>query len=624
MKRKEYILIGVLLILIVLWPRIDRLVFKKYFPAPAAGVLSATNQPPVTSAPPAFAAAPARDTNLVEAAVTGATAAVTGTPAAVAGTPAAVAAPPAAPRGPEQTVLITNEHMAVTFSSYGASVKAVTLRDYRATIAKDSGPVILDFADRPALAYRDLAGLSGDAEFTLAADAGSRTVKFERRAETGVTLRRTVRLDDTYGLSVTDEFANAGGQAVPMPAHAIQLGPMVNDGDPNKKDPSGLQFLGVDTLSPGGETVQHWGSQLGKLFSKEQEEKGLPKLPPVVERSPRVKPVDWVAVKNKYFVQIFAPEGGGENSLVFAERQLDPREKDNPAFAPRFTAAHRIGAAMFLPEYSLDPGQSFVRNAQYYVGPKKYSDLRARMLHQVDVMEFRIGLPFNWMNPVINPCAKLLLQVLNALHDYLPPHSYGLAIILLTVLVRLVFWPVTHKSTQSMRRMAEVQPLVKALQEKYKGNPQKLQQEMMALYREHKINPLGGCLPMLIQIPVFMALFLVLRSAIELRFAPFLWIRDLSMPERIVEFGFTIPVIGWDALNLLPILMTATQFVQSKLTPTAGDPQQQRMMMVMMPLMMLFFLYNFASGLALYWTTQNILMIVQQVLTRRHQKLKKA
>jgi YidC/Oxa1 family membrane protein insertase len=195
---------------------------------------------------------------------------------------------------------------------------------------------------------------------------------------------------------------------------------------------------------------------------------------------------------------------------------------------------------------------------------------------------------------------------------------------LLTVIVRTVFWPLTHKSTMSMKRMSKLQPQMNAIREKFKANPQKMQAEIMALYRANKVNPFAGCLPLLIQIPVFIALFYVLRSAIELRYASFLWIRDLSEPERIFDFGFAIPILGWDALNLLPIAMTITMIIQMKVTPTAGDPQQQKIMMTIMPAMMLAMLYNYASGLALYWTTTNIISIAQQFYYRHLNKKEEA
>ncbi|MCB1102394.1 MAG: membrane protein insertase YidC, partial [Kiritimatiellae bacterium] len=196
----------------------------------------------------------------------------------------------------------------------------------------------------------------------------------------------------------------------------------------------------------------------------------------------------------------------------------------------------------------------------------------------------------------------------------------GFSIMLLTFMNKVIFWPITHKSTESMRKMSELQPLMTKIREKYKDNPQRQSQEMMALYKEHKVNPVGGCIPMLIQIPVFFALFVVLRIAIELRFAEFLWIKDLSSPERLIEFGFALPIVGWDALNILPILMTLAMYWQQKLMPAGGDPQQQKIMRIMMPGMMFFMLYNFASGLALYWTTQNILVIIQQSIYQYRKK----
>ncbi|MFA7369345.1 MAG: membrane protein insertase YidC, partial [Kiritimatiellales bacterium] len=190
--------------------------------------------------------------------------------------------------------------------------------------------------------------------------------------------------------------------------------------------------------------------------------------------------------------------------------------------------------------------------------------------------------------------------------------NYGVAIMLLTVIVRVIFWPITHKGTESMRKMQALQPQLKEIREKFKDNPQRMQQETMQFYKDNKVNPLGGCLPMLIQIPVFIALFVVLRSAVELRFSKFLWVRDLSEPENLFAgmLPFGLP------LNILPILMAATMVWQQKMTPSAGDPQQQKMMAIMMPIMMLFFFYTMPSGLVLYWTTSNLIMIVQMLIKK--------
>ena len=239
------------------------------------------------------------------------------------------------------------------------------------------------------------------------------------------------------------------------------------------------------------------------------------------------------------------------------------------------------------------------------MGPKKQSLLWD--LGMKDVMEFGM---WRWL------CYPLV-WVLNLFNGWIP--NFGVAIILLTILVRLLFWPLTRKSTEGMKKMQELQPLMKEIQAKYKDNPQRLQQETWQLYREKKVNPMSSCLPMLIQIPVFIALFNVLRSAVELRYAPFLWIADLSEPEGL--FASWFPFGG---LNLLPILMAVSTALQSYFTPSTGDKKQQQMMMVMMPAMMLIMFYSFPSALSLYWFLSNIFSIVQMWLIRRQTAAKQA
>jgi YidC/Oxa1 family membrane protein insertase len=263
-----------------------------------------------------------------------------------------------------------------------------------------------------------------------------------------------------------------------------------------------------------------------------------------------------------------------------------------------------VAADLRLPERALAPGDTFRQTFSYYVGPKELSSISPLGRHMKEVMDFGT---LKWL-------CEGLVWGLNGLYAVIP--NYGIAIILLTLIVRIVFWPLTHKGTESMKRMQALQPQLKALQEKYRDKPQKLQQETMAMYRENKVNPLGGCLPMLIQIPVFFALFNVLRSAIELRFAGFLWVGDLSAPENLfvglLPFGL--------ALNILPLVMAATQAWQQHLTPMAGDPAQQKMMMFM-PIIMLMFLYSMPSALVLYWTANQVLMIIQ-LLWQKRQKAK--
>jgi YidC/Oxa1 family membrane protein insertase len=249
---------------------------------------------------------------------------------------------------------------------------------------------------------------------------------------------------------------------------------------------------------------------------------------------------------------------------------------------------------------NLDSGEVWTAEYELFVGPKKYDILRQLDAKRADVLEFGR----------LSGVAKLLLATLNASYQVVP--NYGVAILVLTVLIRILFWPLTHRSTESMKRMQALQPQVQEIQRRYKDQPQRAQKEILALYRAHKVNPLSGCLPILVQLPVLFALFVVLRSAIELRFAPFLWIRDLSEPENLLHgrlpFGLS--------LNPLPIVMTALQVWQSALTPSSGDPAQQKMFMIM-PVLFVFFFYNFPSGLVLYWTASQALMIVQLLRQRR-------
>jgi YidC/Oxa1 family membrane protein insertase len=585
MNKKDYLLFAILIGLMMSWPYIDRHVIKRYFypESPISAAALDTNEVATAEPPSLKQAKPDME----------------GTAAAPEALPPAEEPGEPAATGPEQTVGLDNGRASLVLTSRGAGVKTATLSEYRETVEKDSGPVVIDFAGAEALAYEGLPGLSAGQDFDMSKGADDRSVVFSRRSASGLKMTRTMTLLDGFVLDVVDVIENGGDAPANLAEYTLRLGPMHQKAA--TKDARGIVYLGVDSLSPGGEGVQHWGTRVAKWFKEEQTEKGLPKLPVSIARPPQERPVDWVAVKNKYFVQILTPADGADGFRMSARRDVTPKELENPAFKPPMTPLVEVGASILLPGLTLQPGESVERKMQYYVGPKKFTELHARRMRQVDVMEFGM-----WA-----PVGKVLLQVLNGIHRILP--NYGVAIMLLTVIIRVLFWPITHKSTESMKKMAAVQPLINQLREKHKDNPQRMQQEIMALYKEHKVNPLGGCIPMLVQIPVFIALFVVLRSAIELRFAPFLWIQDLSEPERLFADVLPIP------LNLLPLLMCLTMFWQQKLTPTAGDPQQQKIMMVMMPVMMLFLLYNFASGLALYWTTQNVLMIVQQLMMKRKQ-----
>jgi YidC/Oxa1 family membrane protein insertase len=236
-------------------------------------------------------------------------------------------------------------------------------------------------------------------------------------------------------------------------------------------------------------------------------------------------------------------------------------------------------------------------SGKLYFGPKK-SDI----LKNLNVGAEKI-VDFGWFDII----AKPLVAGLNLSNRV--THNYGIDIILLTILIKIIFYPLSVKSYKSMKEMQKMQPIISKLKEKYKNDKQKLNQEMMDLYKKKGINPMGGCLPMIIQIPVFFALYKALSGAIEMRHAPFmLWINDLSAPEDLFSFsaaGYSLPI------RILPLVMGVTQVIQQKMTPTSADPIQEKMMLFM-PIFFTFLFWGFPSGLVLYWLVNNVISIAQQ------------
>jgi len=294
--------------------------------------------------------------------------------------------------------------------------------------------------------------------------------------------------------------------------------------------------------------------------------------------------VDWGGTRMTYFVAAMLPE--------------------SPSQANARVVATKPGEAGVVQVYfdpvNLPPGQAAERLYRVYAGPKEPERLEAvggGLVQSIDLGWF-------WLAPL----TRFFLGFLSIIYSFVP--NYGVAIILLTILVRLVTTPLTVRQMRSMERMRALAPMLQELKEKYADDRQKQSEEMMKLYRQEGVNPLGGCFPMLLQLPVFIGLFYALRSSIQLRQAPFVgWISDLSAPETL----FTIPGLDWP-VRLLPLVMGATMFLQQKITPMQQmDPAQQRMMLIMMPLMMTFISYTFPSGLVLYWMVSNVLAISHQL-----------
>jgi YidC/Oxa1 family membrane protein insertase len=312
----------------------------------------------------------------------------------------------------------------------------------------------------------------------------------------------------------------------------------------------------------------------------------------------------WAAVHNQFFAMAAMPK---EMAGQVAARRIDLPGPTLQEFAddPKAVAKpHGYQTSLVYPDQVVTPNQVVERHYEVFAGPKEYRTLAKYASvsgNNLDLIMSFDGF-FGWF-------AKLLLLSMNGLNSL--GLSYGLSIIGITVIIKALFWPLTAMSTRSMKRMATLQPQMKALQEKYKDDPKKMNVKLMEFMKENKVSPVGGCLPMLIQIPVFFGFFTMLRSAIELRGASFLWAWDLSQPDTL----FIIPGLNLP-FNLLPIIMTGTTLWQTHLTPPSPgmDPVQQKIMRFM-PLMFIVILYNFSSALTLYWTCQNLLSILQMKLT---------
>lgn len=319
----------------------------------------------------------------------------------------------------------------------------------------------------------------------------------------------------------------------------------------------------------------------------------------------------WVALHNKYFVFYLS-----ESDLNFRGCRLATYDVEKPRSGTDGTGDSRFtqwlyGAAHLPPLKIAAQGE---RELQFngYAGPKEYTRLKGIDKGLVSIMRLDLFLFFRagWMGVISTTILKSLTWIQGIINK---EWGYGVAIIIITVVIKTLFWPLTHKSTTSMRKMQKLQPLIKEMREKYKDDAQKMNRKLMELYREHKVNPLGGCLPILFQIPVFFALFNTLRGAIELRQASFLWVNDLSLPDTLPWLIFGLPI------RPLAILMGGTMFLQQKLAPTTGDPSQKRMMMFM-TIFFMFIFYSMPAGLTLYWTTNQVLTIFQNYMIKKFEK----
>jgi YidC/Oxa1 family membrane protein insertase len=456
------------------------------------------------------------------------------------------------------------------FTTAGARLKSFELKTYRATVSPESPPLqLVQYPIEAALplgvVLRGAQSLN-DAAVLYRADQDALTIPPDGHATltftgqlAGATIRKRIELQgDRYASGVEVQVDNP-------PAGYTEMAIAWEEGM-NPAGPKAAEVVFDQVLLLQENKLKHEpfaNLEAGQLFEKN---------------------IGWVAFSGHYFLAAVAPDATDANDLrVWAKRT------DNG-----------VQTQLIFP-----PG-TFTARATMYAGPKTIDRLEAAG-HGL-----RRAVDLGWFTFVALP----MLQALRFLHRF--TGNYGVAIILLTVFIKLLFYPLTKKSFESMRAMQKLQPEMAKIRERLQDKPEEMNKEIMELYKRHKVNPLGGCLPMVLQLPVFIGLYSALQNAIELRHAPFIgWIHDLSAPDRLGSLQ--LPFVDHPGVPVLTLLMGISMFVQQWMTPSAADPAQQRVMMIM-PLMFTFMFINFPAGLTVYWLANNLLTIAQQYAINRAPK----
>jgi YidC/Oxa1 family membrane protein insertase len=430
-------------------------------------------------------------------------------------------------------------------------------------------------------------------------DSGPRHVVFSAALRNGLTIEREFRLTDSdegpdpYSIEHSTRFRNETDQALTLDRLFMVIGTAF----PTDADP--------------------WGFNLNASFSDGRKYRSIPASrfrdggflffsSRARERDERELPIAWAAVKNQFFTTILTPSVPAAGIIA----------RGVPV-SPGPAGDDKVGiiAAVQFAVPTIAPGETETIDLSFYGGPKSFGRLSQMEQGQEDVLQ--LGWFMGLYLGIIAFTAKALLTLMNWLHFLVP--NWGVTIILTTIVIRLLLWPLTAKAAKGSKRMRKLAKPMQELREKYKDDPRRMNEEMMKFWKKHKINPMAGCWPMLVQLPIFIAFFNLIRSASELRFAPFLVISDLSMPDRLITFGdATLPIIG-NSLNVLPFLWLVSMWFQMKLMPQPAVDNAQAKIFMFMPFIFFPFTYIFSSGLVLYWTTTNVFSIFQQwIINRSH------
>jgi YidC/Oxa1 family membrane protein insertase len=484
---------------------------------------------------------------------------------------------------PEQDATLKSDVAELNFSNNKGGLLTVGLLNHRA----EQGQLVQLNTDRTAAigAITQNPNVWQDSGYTLSTDSTAGTATLKRTAPGGLeitkvyTLAKEAGLKDDYQVNLSINFKNNGPASFDTPGFFVSAGAA----EPIHRTDRiyATQFDWYRDGKFNSIAVNYFDP--GKLFGMFQTSGAKDVYTATADK------ILWAGVSNQYFATILAPQEISGQQVWAKPVNIPSEDGQVPMKA--------ILGAIEIPGFSLQTGETKTVTFHIYAGPKEFTRLAKLPNDEADIMNF------GWAKWV----SELLLTVMNTLHAWVK--SYALAIIIMTIIIRSLLWPLQNVATKSMRKMSKLSPIMNELRQKYKDDPQRMNQETMKLYKEYGVNPFGGCLPMVVQIPIFFGFYGMLDKAIELRNSSFLWVHDLSQPDTVFHVG-GIPI------NILPLVMAATQLWQMSITPKTGDPAQQRMFLFM-PLIFLFICYNYASGLALYWTVQNLFFVAQMYLTRK-------
>ena len=477
---------------------------------------------------------------------------------------------------------LRNSDVELRFTNRGGGIAEAILLHHK---AEQSARVTLNSPDRlPIGAIIDNPAVPLLPEYKSARKGNA--IRFERTMADGVTIRKkfffqkSAETKDNFVTELDVDLENGGAAPYANPGYFVALGGAASI---HPKDyPSYTRLVWCIDGKAKGIDVSWFAGGSGFLGV------GQRAAQPFYQQN--VAGAEWVAVSNQFFTTLIAPLTA-KASNTWARRFDVARWPDQKIFG--------VEGALGMPGFQLQPGQTYHARFEIYAGPKLYHRLAQLEHNEAEIMDFGM----------FKIVCQFLLNFMNLLHGLLG--NYAAAILALTTIIKLVLWPIQNKANRSMRQMAALSPKMQELRQKYKDDPTRMNQEVMKLYKEYGINPVGGCLPMVIQIPIFFGLFKMLGQAVELRGQRFWWVKDLSQPDTIAH----LPVLGWP-VNIIPLCMAATQIWLMAMTPKTGDATQRRVMMFT-PLIFLFICYNFAAALALYYTTQNLFSILQFYQNKR-------